>query len=164
MEEGECHNSPFLCIISKNTKGEGSEMDKPISPNCRYIPEEGTYVLNGNMLVYVSNDAQGIVDRLKEFDPDYFVMFNPAKQKYEIHSKANTGSTYCMTAFKELDFRTIEIVRKSHITRAAVLFKEMQEANEKADKSLQRERQNAIEAICADELFPKYNLGRQYFC
>ena len=138
-------------------------MDMPISSNCRYLPSEETYVFNGNNLIYVENDVHGIVERLKEFDPDYFIMFNPAKQKYEVHNKANTGLTYCLTAFKELDARTIEIVKKSHIARAEVLFREMCRANEQAEKQCKRERANLVEAICADEIYPKYDLGRKYF-
>ena len=138
-------------------------MDRPLSNTDRYLPKEQTYVANGCNLIYVENDVHGIGERLKEFDSGYFIMFNPEKQKYEVHHNANIGSTYCLTAYRVLDARTVEIVKKSSAARRDVLFREMRENNERVEIRQRRDRENLLEAIAADEIYARHGLGRQYF-
>jgi len=136
-------------------------MDTPISDSCRYIPDEDTYVVNGYDLYYIDKTDPTVRD-LKLIDPGYFVMFNPERGKYEVHNKFNIGSTYCLTTYKHLDERTVEVVRKTAVARADIMARQVREQNEKIDKARARERRNLMEAMAADDIFPKYDKGRIY--
>jgi len=136
-------------------------LDYPINDSCRYIPQEETYVLDGYDLIYIDK-ANPVVRELKEFERGYFVMYNPMSEKYEVHNKDNIGNTYCLTTYRNLDSRTIELVQKTHVTRADILAKDAEKSQELYEKRRARERRNTIEAITADEVFPKYAKERIY--
>ena len=49
-----------------------------------------------------------ISSRIKEVDENYFIVFNTARNVYELHSSAQIGSTYALTIpYSQLDERTI---------------------------------------------------------
>ena len=59
--------------------------------------------------VRIADDVYFISSRLKEIDETYYVMFNTATRKYEIHSDAQKGSSLCFVVpFGELDARTVD--------------------------------------------------------
>ena len=89
----------------------------------------------------VENDVFGIVNRLQEIDKGYFVVFNPANQRYQLHHAEQPDNSYCLTfPYEELDDRAVEHTRRTSVTRAKTIFAEMKAHNER----LERENANKV--------------------
>jgi len=104
-------------------------------------------------LVPVFTNTYRIPERLREIDPNLFVVFNASTQGYEIHSLANTGHTFSLNVpFKDLDARLEAFVRKYSLRRGKRVFREIDEHNEKLEKSIEKQRSNDIRGL-ADEIY-----------
>ena len=83
------------------------------------------------MKIRIFTNVYLIPERLREIDPDYFVLRDLDKGVFEIHNSAQPDTTYCLTLpFSELDARTLELVRKTQVSNAARLIVEMDSENE----------------------------------
>ena len=83
-------------------------------------------------LIHVESDVMDITKRLKEIDLNYFVMFNPRTQKYEVHHAEQIDGTLCLNLpFDELDSRAIDYVQKHRIENFKRIIAEMDAHNEK---------------------------------
>lgn len=65
-------------------------------------------------LKIIKNDLFNIVSRLKKIDKNYFVVFNLTKKRYEVHSKAQKGSSLCFVVDKP--YLNYEVLTKAHKT------------------------------------------------
>lgn len=91
------------------------------------------------MNIPVNSDVFDITSRLKQIDPSYFVVFNTNKQKYELHSNEQLFTTYCLTIpFDSLDSRTVELANKTRRQNQQALLKEMEQENQKYERSQRR--------------------------
>lgn len=64
----------------------------------------------------IFQSVYGIPERLKEYDPNFFLVFNTRTQKYEIHSLENPFSTFCLTLpYDQLDVRSLRHLWKNDI-------------------------------------------------
>jgi hypothetical protein len=81
--------------------------------------------------------------RLQEYDPDLFVVWNSRRKKLEIHSLKHRPFTYaCDVPNNRLDARLEEEIRRGDIrVRGGKVFKEIEEHNERLEKSRERQRQ-----------------------
>lgn len=62
----------------------------------------------------VRNDVYNISERIKDIEPDYFILKNTVNGRYEVHSTANIGDTYCFTVQEDrLDYRTLRHCRET---------------------------------------------------
>jgi len=96
----------------------------------------------------IQSDTFYISERLREIDESYFVVYNFEKEKFEIHSSNQTGSTYCLTVpYKTLDERTLDLVRKTNHTNLDNLMKEIEEENEKTQKSKLKESVDSLKEV-----------------
>ena len=93
--------------------------------------EEG---VNTRERIAVTSDALNIAQRLKEIDPDYFVMFNRITQKFEVHVKGQLCTIGCELPFDQLDARTLIYVREHHSSRADAIMDEINRAEEAAER------------------------------
>jgi hypothetical protein len=101
-------------------------------------------------LIPVHDNVFDIPRRLKEIDPGYFVMFNPADQRYELHHEAQ-DFTYCLTfPYEELDGRALDYVRETRIERIDTIKQQMDEHNRKLEEGYRKERDNQIECLAKD--------------
>ena len=67
------------------------------------------------MKIKINSDVFNIIDRLKQIDSGYFVLFNTNTKKFEIHN-SETKNGYCLTIpYRQLDKRSLELVEKTHI-------------------------------------------------
>lgn len=100
-------------------------------------------------LTIVSSNVYCIPERVKEYDPSYFVVWNNRKEQFEIHSTDNVGDTFCMSIpYKELDDRVIKMLYKNDLrNRGSVIFDEIDKENEQLEKSKDREIKNHIKDI-----------------
>ncbi|HEY8419523.1 MAG TPA: hypothetical protein VIL03_03725 [Clostridia bacterium] len=77
------------------------------------------------MKIKIENDLYDIANRLKAIDSGYFVLYDTARKKYEVHNSNNIGGTYCLTVpYEKLDARTIDFVQKTRRERFDKLLEE----------------------------------------
>lgn len=79
--------------------------------------------------------------RLKQINPNFFVMFNARSQTYEVHVTGQPGSTYgCTIPYGDLDARALDYVRRYAAHRFEATVHEMDARNER----LERQREKAV--------------------
>lgn len=92
--------------------------------------------------ILIENDVYGIVDRLREIDSGYFVVFNPDTQRFELHHSEQVDGSYCLTfPYEELDERAVTKTLETSSARAKIIRAEMIAHNEK----IERDRNNKIQ-------------------
>lgn len=108
-------------------------------------------------LLPVFSSVTQIPERLQEYNPDLFAVFNAAKQKYEVHSLANKGDTFCMrVGFNELDSRILVSVRQGDLRyRAKAFFEEIDRHNDKIEVGQERKRHNDLMGV-VEEMHPYF--------
>lgn len=78
----------------------------------------------------VESDCLGIVERLKEVDKDYFLVFDLDAQKFQLHNRSQKGETYCLTfPFEKIDERMVDFARKTRVQNSDALFEEIEKEN-----------------------------------
>lgn len=101
----------------------------------------------------LETSAYQIPERLYEYDPDLFVVFNIRSQKYEIHSLANKGNTHCVTVpWDQLDVRAIELFAKGDQRRRSFkeIIREIDEYNEKLERRHEKYRRDELNAMARE--------------
>ncbi len=87
--------------------------------------------------VIIDSDVLNILERLKEIDESYFLVFDVEKQKIEVHSSLQLQNTYCFTCpFEFLDERLCDYARKTSISRRDDLIEEMDLQNQMWEKQM----------------------------
>ena len=82
----------------------------------------------------IEGDIYYIGSRLREIDPDYFLVRRGAK--IEVHNRGQRGGTYALTVpFDTLDARTVEWVRRTRAERAADFLREQARENAAAERA-----------------------------
>lgn len=70
--------------------------------------------------------------RLREIDDNYRLYFNKKDKRFEVHNLKNVGDTLSVVCpFDTIDARLIRLVRQTRAERSNLLFKEIEEHNEK---------------------------------
>lgn len=83
----------------------------------------------------VVSDLFGVADRLKEIDRDYFIFFSYRYRRFEVHNRAQRGSSLCLVLpYDRLDERTVRLVRRTRVKNAAGLLKEVERENAELGK------------------------------
>lgn len=102
--------------------------------------------MTGKGCVLIESDALDIVQRLKEIDESYFLLLNRETGRYEIHSSAQQGDSFCLSLpFDALDARTLAYARRYRRERAEEIFKEIDRENEQARAREAARRREAME-------------------
>lgn len=91
-------------------------------------------------------DTFGIEARLREIDDGYRVFYNKVKKRFEIHNVKNQPNTLVLVSpFDELDARIIKLVRRTSVSRADEIYREIEEHNDKLmKKQMEEEKERAI--------------------
>ncbi len=101
--------------------------------------------------VAIQNDTFYISERLKEIDESYFLIYNFDKEKFEVHSSAQHGSTYCLTVpYSVLDERTLDLVRKTQAVNVDTIISELDKENEKMQKKREKEAVDCLKGVIYD--------------
>lgn len=101
-------------------------------------------------LILVEDNVFNIPSRLKEIDPGYFVMFNPASQQYELHNEYQ-DTTYCLTfPFDGLDCRAIDYTMETRIERKDIILKQIKRHNEKVEADRRNRFDDKIDYIARE--------------
>ncbi len=81
------------------------------------------------MLRRIFSDTHDITTRLREIDPNYFVVYNTKRACFEVHNSAQ-NNTFCLSVpHPQLDCRTIAITRRTRREFLDRLLAEMEENN-----------------------------------
>lgn len=88
------------------------------------------------MLINVNTDNYFIAQRIKEIDYNYYIVFNTARKKFEIHNKSQGNNTYCLTVpYSTLDARTLDFVNETKIENIQKLMEKIEKNNKKLEKN-----------------------------
>lgn len=80
----------------------------------------------------IFEDLFNIVRKIKEIDSNYRVFRNKTKHRFEVYyQKGLRRNLELVVPFDFLDYRLINLINKSKIENADLLFKEMDEQNRK---------------------------------
>lgn len=80
----------------------------------------------------VESDCLEIIRQIKAVDEEYFVVYNIKKQAFELHHRAQKGSSYCLTfPFDTLDERAYLHVLKTRVQNSDQIFKKLETENAK---------------------------------
>ena len=85
----------------------------------------------------IYTNVYDIPQRLREIDPNYFVVRNHRTHQFEVHHKGQVGSTLALNIqFDELDDRTIQLARSTQPQYAQNIFREMERNNAKIENDI----------------------------
>jgi hypothetical protein len=80
-------------------------------------------------------DLYSVADRIKEIDAAYFVFFNYAAKRFEVHSKRQRGNTLALVLpYDRLDKRSVDYVLRTRVERIAEVIKETERENARTEK------------------------------
>lgn len=85
-------------------------------------------------LRWIRNDLFSIARRLKEIDRWYRVAFNVETERFEVHNLRQAHTLCLVVPYETLDARTVNMVRKTHVSRADELLAEMEKHNSLLEK------------------------------
>ncbi len=106
-----------------------------------------------NHLIMQETSLFSIPERLAEYDPDFFVVFNRRKGKYEVHSLANRGDTHCMDVlFDGLDARILRQIARTDQRRHSFkeLVRQVDNHNERLEAQNERHRRSELNAFARE--------------
>ncbi len=87
--------------------------------------------------ILIVNDVFNIAKRLKKIDKNYFVLFNPISQKFEVHHRQSKNTLQLVLPYKFLDYRTLKLVLETKVENQKKLLYEMELANQKLERQKQ---------------------------
>lgn len=88
--------------------------------------------------IKINNDVFDVVNRIKQIDDKYFVLYNLARKKFEVHYQ-RAKNTYELTLpFDCLDARAVLHVQKTRIENQKKIYAEIKKENEKLEKEKQK--------------------------
>lgn len=97
-------------------------------------------------MMAIVGDVYEIESRLLEIDPELMLSFNRENGNYNVYHK----NQFVMEWPRPLDARLLVHMRKIDIRRGYDPLKEIDDHNEKLEKSIDRDRFNHIEAVAKD--------------
>lgn len=82
-------------------------------------------------LIELTDDLFDIGWRLKAVNPDYFVVFNVTKKRFEVHNRSLCKHSLAFVVpYDELDCRTVDYALKTRAENADKLLGELEKHNE----------------------------------
>ena len=85
--------------------------------------------------ILIKNDVFNIVNRLKQINKNYYILFNKKTTKFEVHFKNLKNTLQLVLPFKFLDKRTVDLVQKSRVENKQKLLLEMEQNNIKIEQN-----------------------------
>lgn len=90
------------------------------------------------MKIKIEEDLFDIVNRLREIDEEYFVVFDEKRDCFEIHN-SKQENTYCLTVpFDKLDGRTIDLVKCTSVEYSDNIIDDIDNNNNKIEENNKR--------------------------
>lgn len=100
-------------------------------------------------LTPIFGSTLNIPDRLREYNADLFLCHNCVTDKFEIHSLANLGDTFCgELPFRTLDSRTLHWVWENDIrVHGKAIFERIEQSEEQFKENKAREFKRWVEDV-----------------
>lgn len=87
-------------------------------------------------LIELTDDLFDIGWRLKAVNPDYIVVFNMTKKRFEVHNKSLCKHSLAFVVpYDELDCRTVEYALKTRVENVEKLLCELETYNKQKQQS-----------------------------
>ncbi len=88
----------------------------------------------------VFSDTLDVLNRIQQIDHTYFILLNRLTGKFEVHSCAQAGGSFCLELpYPCLDARAVAFVQRYRSARAKEVFAEMEQANGRLEERRIRE-------------------------
>ena len=98
--------------------------------------------------VLISHDTYFIADRLKEIDPNYFVLYSIKNSRFEVHNLAQKGGTFCFALpYSTLDERALDLSRKTRTENLNKIIEEIEKSNQKLEKDNIKNAKNKLREV-----------------
>ena len=102
------------------------------------------------MLYQIRNDLFEISNRIKQIDNNYYIVFNTARKKFEVHYNRSKNTYELTIPFDELDARTVEFVRKTRMQNKQKILEEIKNNNALLEAKKQKQIKENIRRIYED--------------
>lgn len=103
--------------------------------------------------VVIKSDVFDIARRLKEIDSGYFIVYNTAKRRYEVHNDGQKGNTFCLVVpYDCLDARTVELVQRTRVSNMDCLIEELEADNKSMEQRALNSQKEKIADIISQEV------------
>lgn len=107
----------------------------------------------------IESNVFHIPERLREIDPEYFVVYNHSSKQFEVHHKGQIGDTFCLDIpYPELDARTIERVKQTRVERSKSIWEQIKKDMLRMEIEQEISAQKAID----DQVTPKLKEIHRY--
>ena len=114
-------------------------------------------------LIKIEQDVFNIVNRIKDIDNGYYIVFNTKSKKFEVHNSSQVMSSYCLTCpYDSLDQRLLEYAQKTRIVNIDKILEEIDETNIKIEKEIDDERVDKSK-IMLKEIYKYADMGSKEF-
>lgn len=101
-------------------------------------------------LIKINSDAFDIVNRLKEIDSNYFIVYNTFLKRYEVHNSGQFVNTFCLTVDGSLNCLVVDKVLKTRRQNIDKLLKQIEEYNKKIETEKQRKFKDEVRFKLSD--------------
>ena len=101
-------------------------------------------------LIKINSDAFDIVNRLKEIDSNYFIVYNTFLKRYEVHNSGQFVNTFCLTVDGSLNCLVVDKVLKTRRQNIDKLLKQIEEYNKKSETEKQRKFKDEVHFKLSD--------------
>ena len=97
------------------------------------------------MKIKIESDVFDIVERIKEIDEGYYILFDLTKDRFELHN-SNQPNTFCLTIpYDEIDERLVGLIFKSNIANIDSIINDIDNNNNKLDINNNKKLKNQTE-------------------
>lgn len=95
------------------------------------------------MKIKINSDVHDIVDRIKEIDDGYYIVFDTIKNKFELHN-SNQPVTYCLTIpYDVLDARVLDVIYSTSVQNIDNILEEIDNSNDVIERNTIKEMKDA---------------------
>jgi hypothetical protein len=101
------------------------------------------------MKIKIESDVFDIVDRIKEIDDGYFILYDLNKCVYELHNK-NQADTYCMVLDGDLTANVLDLILYSKVDNIDNIIKEVDNSNAKIESNCMESVKNDAKYIFSE--------------
>lgn len=86
------------------------------------------------MKIKIFSDVHDVVERIKDIDEGYFIVFDTIKNSYELHN-SNQPISYCLTIpYSNIDSRVIDLIYSTNIQYIDNIIEDVDKNNENIEK------------------------------
>lgn len=109
----------------------------------------------------IKNNAFNIVNRLKQIDKSFYVVYNTDVNGFEVHSSKQKNSFCFNVPFKMLDKRTLNHAKKTSIKNLTAYLQEIENFNSQQELNSIKEKEDYIKQRGYEIMFYLQNSSKQ---